>query len=656
MRVRNIIIILTALLITTITSAKVIPLKDFAQKSQFKTVKISPDGKHVAYTYEEGTEVKVGIINLKTKKGIYSFDVGENREVVAFWWGNNDRVVVLGGKITGWLDGANKYYELIAVNIDGKKRESLWDFQRAGINLISLLDNDEKHVLVTKRHYADKGAVSLFKMNIYNGKMTFVDDTPKTIGGGDSVISSISLDLLDKPKVAIEYDPVEKNNFDDDIIRVHVKNLKGKWDAIVLPKIKNDKPLINSIGISSDNSVIYFISDYDLEDGGTLGLFSYDIKSKSINKLFRNPDVDIKGSITSPEGALIGVYYDAGYRNYYYVDDVNVKKEIEFHKSMRASFKNQNINFINYSEDNKLATLQVYSDKNPGDFYIFDRVTNKAEFLASSMPNINPQEMASVEPFMLNARDGLKMYGLMTLPLNKELKNLPLVIYPHGGPYGVNDNWRWDNRAQLLANRGYLVIQLDFRGSGGYGENFEEAGQSEWGAKMQDDLTDVTKWAINQGYADKDRVCIHGVSYGGYASMQAVVREPDLYKCAIPDAGVYDINLQMKKADSFYGGKTKQKHWFLSKMLGDNWELLMNERSPAYNVDKIKADLLLVHGKEDVRVPIENSYILEEKLKKAGKKYQTLYKKDGHGFQNVKNRIALYKKMVEFLEENIGSN
>lgn len=651
-------IIILLLIVTNYVNAatanRVIPLADFAQKSQIKSVQISPDGKHIAYTYEEGTEVKLGVMNLATKKGIYTFDVGPNREVVQFWWANNKRIGVLGANITGWLDGARKAYELIAVNIDGKKRKTLWDFQRAGIRLVSLLEDDNKNILVSKNHFQDKGATSLFKMNVNNGKLNYIDDSPKAVGGSNAVISSISVDLNNVPRFAIEYDPVERNDFDDDLIRLHVKNLSGNWEVIKLPKIKIKKALIDSMGINSTNDKLYFASDYDLKDGGTMGLFSYDIKSKKIEKLFRHPDVDISGSVTGPDGELLGVSYDAGYRNYYYIEDKNSQKEIDFHKSIRTSFKNQNIRFINYNKKKNLATLQVYSDKNPGDFFIFNRKTNKATFLASSMPSINPKEMAAVEPFTLIARDGLKMYGQMTIPPGKELKNLPMVIYPHGGPYGASDSWGWSNRPQLLANRGYLVVQLDFRGSGGYGEVFAKAGDHEWGAKMQDDITDATLWAINNNYADKNRICIHGVSYGGYASMQAVVREPDLYKCSIPDAGVYDIDLQMKKADSFYGGRTKQKHWFLEKMLGKDWESQMNVRSPVYNVDKIKAALLLVHGTEDVRVPIENSYRLEEKLKEAGIKYETLYKKDGHGFQTIENRLALYEQLLSFLDKHIG--
>ena len=275
-------------------------------------------------------------------------------------------------------------------------------------------------------------------------------------------------------------------------------------------------------------------------------------------------------------------------------------------------------------------------------------------YIGSSKPEVDPKLMAAVEPFKMKARDGLEMYGYLTIPNGVEQKNLPLVIYPHGGPYGVQDIWRWDRRAQMLASRGYLVLQLNFRGSGGYGKEFEEAGHREWGAKMQDDITDATHWAIKQGLADPERVCIHGVSYGGYASMQAVVKEPDLYKCSIPDAGVYEMAVQWDEADSFKGYKgSERKKWYMERSIGGYDKV--KERSPVYHVDKLKADLFIVHGGEDVRVPIINAEILEEKLKEAGKDYITMYKdEEGHGFSKPKNRVELYKKILKFLDKNIG--
>ncbi|MFC3193158.1 alpha/beta hydrolase family protein [Marinicella sediminis] len=640
--------LLLTLLLATTAFGRTIPLEDFAQKSQFKSVQISPDGKHIAYTYEEGDRVKLGTMNLKTKKGIYSFDVGANREIIQFQWITNKRLYFVGGNITGWLDGAPKEYRAYFANLDGKKREGI-PIQYSRI--VSLMEDDDDYVLILKNQ---RDGVKVHKMNVKNLKTNYLADEPSTVGTNDSRIVDIVVDHNDEPRVAVEFDPVDEDNFDDDQIYFHAKKSGGEWKQVPFDNKRGVRPVIQDLGFNKDNSKFYFISDFDLEDMGAHGLFSYDFNNNKIELVFRHEDADVLGGVYSADNDLIGVSYEAGYPDYYYLEDESLQKEVAFHKSLRATFPNSDLSIGRYTKNKELTTLRVRSDQNPGDFYIFDRKNTKVNYLASSMPHIKPSEMAKIEPFKMAARDGLEMYGQLTLPPGKELKNLPMVVYPHGGPYGPRDFWAWRERPQLLANRGYLVLQLNFRGSGGYGSGFQDAGYHEWGAKMQDDITDATLWAIEKGYADKDRICIHGVSYGGYASMQAVVKEPDLYKCSIPDAGPYELEYQWKKADSFKQNK-KAREWFLARMIGSTDEARVKERSPVYHLDKLKAPLLIVHGSEDVRVPIGNAYLLEEKLKEKGIKYETMYKKDGHGFQKIPYRIELYEKMLSFLEQHIGS-
>jgi dipeptidyl aminopeptidase/acylaminoacyl peptidase len=202
------------------------------------------------------------------------------------------------------------------------------------------------------------------------------------------------------------------------------------------------------------------------------------------------------------------------------------------------------------STDGRKRVVFVDSDTNPGDFYLFDQASGSLSKLVSSMSWIKPAQMASMEPIELSARDGLKLRGYLTRPLGKEAaKQLPMVVLVHGGPYGVRDNWAFDPEVQLLASRGYAVLQVNFRGSDGYGHAFARAGFGEWGGKMQDDVTDATRWAITQGIADAKRICIYGASYGGYAALEGAVKEPDLYQCAIGNSGVYDLRLMHSRGD-----------------------------------------------------------------------------------------------------------
>jgi dipeptidyl aminopeptidase/acylaminoacyl peptidase len=258
-----------------------------------------------------------------------------------------------------------------------------------------------------------------------------------------------------------------------------------------------------------------------------------------------------------------------------------------------------------------------------------------------------------MEPVQLKARDGLALNGYLTRPLGQEQgKNLPLIVLVHGGPIGIRDYWEYNPEVQMFASRGYAVLQVNYRGSGGYGERFEVAGYREWGGKMQDDVTDATRWAIEQGIADPKRICIYGGSYGGYAALMGAVREPDLYQCAIGDAGVYDLRLMLSRGDT---QDSRVGENYIKRIVGDDSSMLAS-RSPITQLDKIKAKLMLVVGGEDKRVPPVHGESVHNALEKRGVKHEWLYERtEGHGFYDEKNVEAQYARMLAFLEANIGA-
>jgi dipeptidyl aminopeptidase/acylaminoacyl peptidase len=318
-------------------------------------------------------------------------------------------------------------------------------------------------------------------------------------------------------------------------------------------------------------------------------------------------------------------------------------------KALQPSFPGQLATFTNFTQDGKRAVVYVRSDRNPGDFYIFNLDTMQAGHLVSARPQIDPQQMRPMEPVTVKSRDGLDLHGFLTLPSGS--KPFPLIVLPHGGPHGISDEWGYNREAQLFAMHGYAVLQINYRGSGGYGDWFQRAGYRQWGLSMQDDLTDATHWAIDQGYTSAQKVCIYGASYGGYAALEGVVREPDLYKCAIGYAGVYDLRVQLNRSDTH---NSKMGDAYLSLALGDNADDLL-ARSPLGGVTKIKANLLLVHGGEDPRVPIHNFDELTNALDKNGKHYEELVMPhEGHGFFVPEHSQQAYEKMLDFLDRNIG--
>jgi dipeptidyl aminopeptidase/acylaminoacyl peptidase len=282
----------------------------------------------------------------------------------------------------------------------------------------------------------------------------------------------------------------------------------------------------------------------------------------------------------------------------------------------------------------------------PGAYYLFDTQTMKADFLRAARKWINATTMHPKEPFAMKARDGLLMHGYLTKPSGNG--PYPMVVLPHGGPHGIRDEWEFDWEVQLLANRGYAVLQLNYRGSGGYGEAFEKAGYLEWGAKMQDDITDATKWAIDNKHADANRICIYGASYGGYAALMGAVREPTLYKCAIGYAGVYDLELMFSSGDT---PRYKSGRDYLELALGKDKESL-HARSPVYNADKIQVPVLLIHGKADWRAAYEQATRMKAALEKNKKQYEWMaLGSEGHGVYDEESRQEVYARIVTFLDK-----
>ena len=322
------------------------------------------------------------------------------------------------------------------------------------------------------------------------------------------------------------------------------------------------------------------------------------------------------------------------------------------HKQLSAQFPGQLLNFIDVSDDDKLILFSVRSGRDPGSYYLFDRTTMKADMLFSAMESIDPEQMAERRAISFKARDGLELHGYLTMPARAKDTRLPLVLLPHGGPHGPYDEWFFDEDAQFLASRGYAVLQVNFRGSGGRGVSFEEAGYRQWAGKIMDDLVDATRWAIGQGEVDGNRVCAYGASFGGYASMMLAAREPDLYKCAIGYAGAYDLKLLAKPANNRHDTVRAS---FYRKYVGDDREEL-TRNSPIAHAARIKSPVLLVHGGNDKIAPVDHAESMRAALTASGRPPEWfLAPNEGHGFYDTANRTAFYEKLEAFLGRHIGT-
>ncbi|MDP2560971.1 S9 family peptidase [Psychrobium sp. 1_MG-2023] len=615
-------------------------VKDFFSHGKFENVIVSPDGKHFAVTYRKDTEVRLAIIERKSNKVISGFDYGEYRRIGAVSWINNDRIIYSVRKFVGLWDKKGGPGRTFSSNIDGSKRIDLTE-KAGGFSVVSLLREQPRHILIEKGRY-EGGAIKakLQVLDVYKGTMKFNPDSPK------EDVHGYVANIHGNPRVAISYEQEDKDSIDVNFT-LHYKDLGNQWQKLALSSdVKN--PRFNVLGFSADDQKFYFSSDYDDAKSLRIGIHEFDLTTKKATLIYRSDSVDAgTSSRRAPDnGQLVAFGFDDGFARWKSIDSEHWYSKLI--SSFEAAFVDSNVVITSMTADHNEAVIYVNSDVNPGEFYTYNRKLNKLKFYTAVQPTLKAKDMAYMNPFKMEARDGVELHGYVTLPKGKK-KNLPTIVMIHGGPHGPRDNWGWNNEAQFLAHNGYAVVQVNFRGSGGYGKVFEESGHRKWGREMQDDVTDATLWAVKQGIADKDRICVYGGSYGGYSTAMAVVREPDLYKCGLPYVGVYSLPEMKKSGDipTRKGGRL-----FLDKVLGSD-QADLEARSPSFNVDKIKAKLFIAHGSDDQRCPMEQYDALTNALDDAGIKYKSMVRDEGHGYQIEKNRYDFYSAMLEFFDENL---
>jgi dipeptidyl aminopeptidase/acylaminoacyl peptidase len=387
------------------------------------------------------------------------------------------------------------------------------------------------------------------------------------------------------------------------------------------------------------------------EDQGPSALYHLDLKTNKLKKIASDPISDLVTSRYDyfDEKPYAAVFYPGKQRL------VNLDNGSSEMKRMMASLNhiskdpNESVIVTSATQDRSKFIVAFRSDRRPGDYYLFDYKNSKMRYLFSSAPWINPKNMAKMQPVTITARDGLKMQAYLSLPPNAK-GPIPFVINIHGGPHGVRDYFGYNPEVQHFTARGYGVLQVNYRGSGGYGSKFLKAGYQKWGQEMQNDLTDSTHWLIKKGYAHPKKICLFGHSYGGYATLMGLVREPDLYACGICSVGVADLNLMIKKGHD--GSDRKETKNFFKKVLKTEDQAWLNENSAAMNADRIKAPLFLVHGRNDVRVPFYQFEAMKAAMDKAGKPYEWMVRDEGHGFYKEQNRLDFSVKTIEFLDKH----
>lgn len=603
-------------------SVPIIPLEDFFKNPEKTAFQLSPNGEYLALMMPWKNRLNVFIQKIGEDE-IKRLTSAEERDIAGYFWANNERIAYVQDK------GGDENFRLYAVNIDGSNQKDLTPFEKVKVELIDELkdNNDEMLIAMNKR---DARIFDVYRINVNSGEMRMIAENPGNITGW-----------------VTDHDGNLRIATTTDGVNTSILYRKKESDDFELVTSSNFKETFAPGMFTYDNRFVYMISNKQRDK---LAIVKYDIENqKELELIYEHPEVDVSNLLSSDKRKLItGVSYVTDKRHYNFFDDE--RKKLQQDLEDRLPGYEVVVSHSNRDEDKIL--VRTYSDKSRGAYYYYDLNSKEFKKLTDVSPWLNEDDMADMKPIEFESRDGLKIHGYLTLPKGVKPQSLPVMVNPHGGPWH-RDSWGFSPEVQFLANRGYAVLQINFRGSTGYGRNFWEISFKQWGKAMQNDVTDGVMWLIRQGIADEKRIAIYGGSYGGYAVLAGLAFTPDLYACGVDYVGVSNLFTFMKSIPPYWEPYLEM----IFEMVGnpDKDKELMESASPVYHVDKIKAPLLIAQGANDPRVAKSESDQIVEALKKKNIDVPYIVKNnEGHGFHNEENKFEFYRAMEEFLANHLG--
>lgn len=611
--------------ITSFSQVKQIPLKDFFRNPEKTGYAISPNGKYFSYLAPGGTENRLNIFiqEIGVDKPI-QITSETKRDIVRYFWKGNKKILYLQD-----TDG-DENFKLYSVNSDGSNLKLLTPAEKVRAEIVDDLEEIDDFILISMNK-RNPQVFDVYRLNVNTGEMNMIAENPGNIMGWVT-------DHEGKLRVATASDGVNsvlmyRDNESEQFRNVLTTNFRESVDPLFFTF--DNKYLWVSSNLGRDKSAIV---KFDIANG------------KELELLYEHPDVDVSGlAYSKKRKVLTSIYYTTDKRHLKILDPETEKRYDRIKKELGQY--EVVITGVNKNEDKFL--IRTYSDRSLGAYYLYETDSDKLTKIAEVSPWLDENNLAPMKPIKYTSRDGLTINGYLTLPLGKEPKNLPVVINPHGGPW-YRDNWGFNPEVQFLANRGYAVLQMNFRGSTGYGRKFWEASFRQWGLKMQDDISDGVKWLIEEGIADPKKVAIYGGSYGGYATLAGMTFTPDLYACGIDYVGVSNMFTFMKTIPPYWEPFREMMYEMVGNPEKDS--ALFVQISPVFHADKIKSPLFIAQGKNDPRVNINESDQMVEAMKKRGIEVEYMVKdNEGHGFRNEENRFDFYGAMEKFLAKHIGN-
>ena len=609
------------------TPPKTYDVRDFFRKPERSRFALAPDGTHVAFLARNSGRLHEHVQALDAA-GAPTGDAKpltaeSARDVSGFFWKGNANIVYAKDF------GGDENFHVLSVPISGTDAgKDLTPYDGVRASILDDLKDDDQHMLVT-HNKRDKKVFDVFRVDVGTGDEKLVAENPGNI-------TEWVTDHQGRLRAAVTTDGV-------DSAVLYRDDETQPFKTIVSTDFRES---VDPLFFTFDDQRLYVNSNRGRDKKA---IFEMDPKTGKEGKLiYENPDVDTYSLGYSRKRKVLT---QVGYADWKAERKVLDPVTAVIYADLAKQLPGDDVLLGSMTKDESRYIVTAYGDRTRGKTYVYD-VQKKSLFkLAESAPWLAEADMAQMKPITYRSRDGLTIHGYLTLPVGREAKNLPVVVNPHGGPW-ARDIWGFNPEVQFLANRGYAVLQMNFRGSTGYGRKFWEASFKQWGRAMQDDITDGVEYLKQQGIADPKRIAIYGGSYGGYATLAGVTYTPDLYAAAVDYVGVSNLLTFMNTLPPYWESARKQ----LYTMVGDpgTEKQMLEAASPVNFIDRIKTPLFVAQGARDPRVNKAESDQIVDGLKKRGVTVEYLVKdNEGHGFRNEENQFEFYGAMEKFLAQNL---
>ena len=606
-------------------SAPLLPLEDFFKNPERTSYQISPDGRFYSYLapYEDRKNVFVENIATGETRRVTS---QTDRDIAGYFWPNNNTIIFMRD------EGGNENWYLVAADVESGVERPLTKMEGVRSQIIDDLE-DLPNEMIVGLNKRDPRFFDPYRLNLETGEMTMIAENPGNITGWMT-------DHDGKLRVAITTIGVNTS-------LLFRETEKDAWDTVMTTNFKES---VSPRFFTFDNKNLYATSNIGRDKEAVVIIDPR--TGEELEELYANEHNDVSGlSYSRKDKKLLSAVYTADKVKRHFFD-ADAKATYE---RLQKELDGYEVAITGLTKEEDKAIIRTYSDRSLGTYYLYDEETDALTKLADVSPWIDENNMASMKPIEYKSRDGLTIHGYLTIPVGLEnAKNLPVVVNVHGGPW-ARDSWGFNPEVQFLANRGYAVLQMNFRGSTSYGREFWEASFNQWGLSMQEDVQDGAKWLIEQGIADPERIAIYGGSYGGYATLQGLVKDPEFYACGVDYVGVSSLFTFMKSIPPYWEPYLNMMYEMVGDPTNPEDSARMAATSPAMNADKITAPLFVAQGANDPRVVKSESDQMVEAMKARGVEVQYMVKdNEGHGFRNQENKYDFYRAMEGFLSQHIG--